>query len=158
RAEGHANARFVEARARLMPESGAQWIEVAGAYAMFDGVDSPVTQSFGLGLFQPPEAAGMDRLESFFHERGAAVQHEVSPVAGKAVLAVLNERGYRPFELSSVLFLPLDSRAATAATASSIKVRQAGSGEQELWAQTAAGGWQEHHPRMAQSGRAAGAA
>ena len=34
RAEGRANADFVETRARLFPESGAGWIEVAGTYAM----------------------------------------------------------------------------------------------------------------------------
>jgi len=38
RTEASANAHFVEARARAVPESGAQWIEVAGAYAMFDGL------------------------------------------------------------------------------------------------------------------------
>ncbi len=57
RAEGLTNAEFVEARARLMPESGARWISVAGAWAMFDGVDSPWSQTFGLGLFQMPTAA-----------------------------------------------------------------------------------------------------
>jgi hypothetical protein len=31
RTEARSNAAFVEARARLMPESGAEWIEVAGA-------------------------------------------------------------------------------------------------------------------------------
>ena len=36
RAEAESNARFVDARARLAPASGACWIEVAGAYAMFD--------------------------------------------------------------------------------------------------------------------------
>ena len=51
RAEGRANASFVEARARVSPATGAEWIEVAGAYAMFDGVDSPCTQTFGLGMF-----------------------------------------------------------------------------------------------------------
>ncbi len=66
RAEAAACASFVEARARLAPESGAQWIEVAGAYAMYDGVRSPSTQTFGLGLFQSPTAADMDRLEAFF--------------------------------------------------------------------------------------------
>ena len=57
RAEASANSRFVEARARVNPEVGAEWIEVAGAYAMFDGVQSPCTQTFGLGLFQMPTAA-----------------------------------------------------------------------------------------------------
>src|SRR4030095_10421937 len=35
RAEGLANARCVEARARVAPEVGATWISVAGAMAMF---------------------------------------------------------------------------------------------------------------------------
>ncbi|HEY0083540.1 MAG TPA: hypothetical protein VGB61_12170, partial [Pyrinomonadaceae bacterium] len=43
RAEGRTNAEFVETRARLMPASGAEWIEVAGAYAMFDGAASMLT-------------------------------------------------------------------------------------------------------------------
>src|SRR5260370_7795286 len=51
RAEARSNAEIVEARARLFPNSGARWIEVAGAYAMFDGVSSPCTQTFGLRLF-----------------------------------------------------------------------------------------------------------
>jgi len=72
RAEGLANAEFVDARARLMPESGAKWISVAGAWAMFDGVDSPWSQTFGLGLFQMPTAAGLTEIEDFFKERGRA--------------------------------------------------------------------------------------
>ena len=54
RAEAHANAQFVEARARVSPASGAGWTEVAGTYAMYDGPRSPVTQTFGLGLFEEP--------------------------------------------------------------------------------------------------------
>jgi len=54
RAEGKACLRYAEARRRLHPESGAEWIECAGAYAVFDGIDSPVTQSFGLGIFEEP--------------------------------------------------------------------------------------------------------
>jgi hypothetical protein len=53
RAEGQACREFAQARARLHPESGAAWIECAGAYAVFDGIDSPATQSFGIGLFEP---------------------------------------------------------------------------------------------------------
>ena len=37
RTEAKGNASFVDARARLFPDSGATWIELAGAYAMFDG-------------------------------------------------------------------------------------------------------------------------
>jgi hypothetical protein len=54
RAEAHSNATFVDARARTAPTIGACWIEVAGTYALFDGVASPVTQTFGLGVFETP--------------------------------------------------------------------------------------------------------
>jgi len=123
---------------------GAQWIEVAETYAMYDGPRSPCTQTFGLGLFQMPTAADMDRLEAFFQDRGAPVFHEVSPLADSALLGVLHERGYRPVELTSVLFLPLATRVAHAPVRNNpIRVRLAGAEEQELWARTMAGGWRD---------------
>src|SRR5438105_10875759 len=84
RAEGRSCADFVETRARGFPESGARWIEVAGAYAMYDGVKSPLTQTFGLGLFETIAHPEMERIEEFYRERGAAVFHEVSPLAHPA--------------------------------------------------------------------------
>jgi GNAT superfamily N-acetyltransferase len=145
RAEGLTNAEFVEARARLMPESGAKWIPVAGAWAMFDGVDSPWTQTFGLGLFQMPTAAELTEIEDFFKERGARVFHEVSPLADKALLALLGERGYRPFEMSNVMFLPLSEQLSPRAYGgSSVSVRVVGEEERDIWARTSAEGWSEY--------------
>jgi hypothetical protein len=108
RAEALSNARFVEARATMFPDSGATWIEVAGARAMYDGVSSPLTQTFGLGLFQPATAADLDAIEAFYTERGARVFHEISPLADVGLWPLLAERGYRPFEFSSVLYQPID--------------------------------------------------
>jgi hypothetical protein len=144
RAEARGNAEFVETRAQLFPESGARWIEVAGAYAMYDGVTSPCTQTFGLGLFQKVTTADLEVLEEFFKERGAPVFHEVSPLADLSLLALLNERGYQPVEFTSVLFRPIrrDVRL-TAARNENIQVRQVQEEEQELLAQTAAKGWSE---------------
>jgi GNAT superfamily N-acetyltransferase len=145
RAEGLTNAEFVDARARLMPESGAKWISVAGAWAMFDGVDSPWSQTFGLGLFQMPTAAGLTEIEDFFKERGARVFHEVSPLADKALLAMLGERGYRPFEMSNVMFLPLSEELSQRGkSGSAVSVRVAVEGEADAWARTSAEGWSEY--------------
>jgi len=144
RAEACANAAFVMARAATTPASGATWVEVAGAYAMFDGVESPITQTFGLGLFEPVGPVEMDRLEAFFLERGAAVHHEVCPLADKSLLPLLVERGYSPVELSSVLYLPLPSAPATAGRPSPVTVRVATTNELEQWAQTSAAGWSEY--------------
>ncbi len=98
RAEATANADFVETRSRLDPESRASWINVGGAYAMFDGIDSPCTQTFGLGLFDEIGDAEMESLETFFVERRAPVFHEVSPMADSSLLPLLNERGYQPID------------------------------------------------------------
>lgn len=144
RAEGQGNREFVEARARVFPESGAEWIEVAGAYAMFDGAASPVTQTFGLGVFQDVTSDEMDVIERFFHERGAPVSHEVSPLAPAATLTLLNESGYQPIEFTSVMFRLLKSEMQTPAERNEkIRVRLVEEGEHNLWAQTSAEGWSE---------------
>lgn len=146
RAEGHVNREFVETRARLFPESGAEWIEVAGAYVMYDGAASQMTQTFGLGLYQETTGADLDEIENFFRERGAPVLHEVSPLADASLLPLLNERGYQPFEFTSVMFRPLgraDDDLLPAPRNDRLNVRVIGEDEHERWAQTAARGWSE---------------
>ena len=142
RAEGQAHVEFVEARAAVSPESGACWTEVAGTYAMFDGVESPVTQTFGLGMFEAASHEDLERLEEFFRERGAPVYHEVSPLADPTTFMLLNGRGYEPFEFTSVMFRPLRKGAAVRRE-TGLNVRVVGPEEHELWAQTAALGWSE---------------
>lgn len=144
RAEAHSNAKFVEARARVFPESGARWIEVAGAYAMFDGVESPITQTFGLGLFDPVTASELETIERFFEERGAPVFHEVSPLADLLLLDLFHQRSYRPIELSSVLYRPIRPDDAGQHRDSAMRVRPIGPGEGELWAEVTVEGWSEH--------------
>ena len=146
RAEGHTNREFVETRARLFPEVGAEWREVAGAYVMYDGAASQMTQTFGLGLFQETTAAHLDEIEGFYRARGAPVFHEVSPLADAALPPLLNERGYQPFEFTSVMFRPLGRAGDDLRPASPggrINVRIVGEDEHELWAQTATRGWSE---------------
>jgi GNAT superfamily N-acetyltransferase len=138
RAEAAAGARFVETRARMSPESGAEWIEVAGAYAMYDGPRSPITQTFGLGMFEPARASDLDTLEKFFRDRGAPVFHEVSPMADKALLGLLPDRGYRPVELTAVMYQPIRD---VQPTPGEVTVRIAGPDEYRLWAEVAMAGW-----------------
>ncbi len=146
RAEGRACVEVAEARRRLFPASGAEWMECAGAYAVFDGIGSPVTQSFGLGLFEEPSAASLDALETFFLDRGAEVAHEVSPLAGVAALDLLCARRYRPMEISSVMYRPVEKPAA--GERDDIRVRVAGPEEAQLWAHINARGWTHEHPEL----------
>ncbi len=144
RAEARSNADFVEARAGLFPDSGAQWIEVAGAYAMFDGIGSPITQTFGLGIFDPVTQADLEKIEEFFQQRGAHVHHEISPVADASLLGLLGERGYRPIELTSVMYRPIGRGAQLASPRNEkVQARLMRNGEEELWARTATKGWSE---------------
>jgi hypothetical protein len=144
RTEARANVQFVEARAEAFPEVGATWTAVAETYAMFDGAGSPVTQTFGLGVFQPITAEDMDQLEEFFKSRGAAVFHEVCPLADQSTFTLLSERGYKPIEVSNVLYRPIspDLRL-NAARNEEVKIRVIEKSEGELWAQTAYEGWRE---------------
>ena len=144
RTEGLASRRFVEARARQSAGSAATWIQVAGAYAMFDSPDSPITQSFGLGMCGPVTGKDFETIESFFLDRNAPVLFEVSPLASAETLALLNDRRYRPIEYTSVMCRRIGpSVSSLAIPHQRISVRTIAPDESELWAQTSAAGWSE---------------
>jgi hypothetical protein len=149
RAEGLANADFVDARARAFFEIGARWIEVAGALAMFDGVESPCTQTFGLGMFEPATDAHFEEIETFFEERGAKVFHEVCPLSNVSLVEMLNERGYRPMEYSNVLYRPIRSGEGSALPENrSVEARLVKSDETKLWTQVVREGWLDVAPQL----------
>lgn len=145
-AEGHACRSFAQARKKVSPESDAAWMEAGGAYVVFDGVDSPITQTFGLGIFEPLTAATLDVIEAFFKERGAPVHHEVSPLAGVAALDLLCARGYRPIEISSVLYQAVAPPASE--VRAQIRVRLADPSEAALWTDVSARGWAHDNPEL----------
>ncbi len=144
RTEAHGNVEFVEARAKAFPDRGATWIEVAGTFAMFDGVGSPITQTFGLGVFEPITAEQLDEIEEFFRSRGAEVFHEVSPLADASVWQLFRERNYQPVEFSNVLYRPISVDLRLDAPRNpDIKVRRVERDEVDLWARIASEGWSE---------------
>jgi len=157
-AEGRANAASVEARARIEPSRGAVWREIGGAFAMYDGADSPLTQTFGLGVSGLPSDDDLAALESFFRERGADVHHEVSPLVDQSLLSVLGGRGYRPVELTSVLYQPIvaSAFAEPAGVATSLRARPIAPNEAATWTETAARGWESEAPGLGDFVRAYG--
>jgi len=142
RAEARANADFVETRARLEPSIGATWVNIGGAYAMFDGVDSPCTQTFGLGLFDEITDTHLDEIEKFFIERRAPVFHEVSPMADATLMRLLNKRRYQPVELTSAMYREVGLAVFDQGTSDPrISTRVIRPEEVDLWARTSAAGW-----------------
>jgi GNAT superfamily N-acetyltransferase len=146
-AEGFACAQFAVARKRLLPECDSAWMKCAGADVVFDGVDAPTTQTFGLGMFEEVTPAALDEIERFFQVRGAEVMHEVSPFAGVATLDLLCARGYEPFEISSVMYRAVEEPAAASAD-SGIRVRVIDPVEGQLWNEVSARGWTHEHPEL----------
>ncbi|MGD0631510.1 MAG: GNAT family N-acetyltransferase [Terracidiphilus sp.] len=146
RAEGFACAQYAETRRKQFPESNAEWMECGGAYAVFDGVDSPCTQTFGLGIFEELTEETLDSIESFFLKHGAPVLHEVSPFAGVAALDLLCKRSYRPIELSSVLYRPVQRPGAM--IVGDVTVRITGPEEAALWSRISARGWAHDRPEL----------
>ena len=142
-----ANAAFVEARALVDPKVGATWIDVAGVYAMFDGVGSPLTQTFGLGLFAPCLTDEFEQLEGFFDARGASTFHEVSSFSMDATRQILPARGYVSVEQSVVLIrsttVDLPERM------SRIAVRQVSTADSAQWARLSAQGWSSEGTELA---------
>ena len=145
-AEREANRAFIEARAAVQPEVGAAWLARGSAWAFYDGLDSPLTQTFGLGVDGELALADVEAIEAFFQERGAHVHHETTPLA-PGVLSLLSSRGYVPIEYSTVLYRPIapgmDARAIPGVT-----IRATGAEEADRWAETAAAGWADEAPAL----------
>jgi GNAT superfamily N-acetyltransferase len=139
RTEAQANIDFVEARVSLFPDSGAGWTEIAGAYAMFDGPASMLTQTFCLGLARAPTEADMDALEGFFEQHGAPVFHEVSPLADPETLPRLRARGYQPIEFTSILYRPVGNPPALLNERICVRLAE----DPDVWAKTLASGWNQ---------------
>jgi GNAT superfamily N-acetyltransferase len=144
RAEGIANASAVEARRRFQPQSDADWTEIAGVYAMFDGASSFITQTFGIGLFEPFLDAQFDRVEAFFTQRGSSTFHEVSSFAAHETISLLGPRGYTPFETSTVLIRPTSNELSAGSNA--ITVRAIDETELSVWSRIAGEGWSSESP------------
>lgn len=146
RAEGRACRQFAEARRKLHPDCGSEWMEAGAASVVFDGVNSPVTQTFGLGVFEELKPETLDAIEKFFFEKGAPVHHEVSPLAGVAAHDLLCSRGYRPIEISSVLYQRLTKPALK--VPDGVAVRVADQAEAGVWADVSARGWAHQNPEL----------
>lgn len=129
-----------EAHQRLNPALGAVVLEVGGGFAIFVGVDSPLTHAVGLGMRGQVRAGEMDRMEDFYRARGAAVTVEICPLADASLVELLGERGYRVAEFNNVLVRPL---AGTETGPVETPVRLACADEEQLWAGTVGRGFLE---------------
>jgi GNAT superfamily N-acetyltransferase len=146
RAEVLATVAYVEARRSIQPSHGADWFQIAGVHAVFDGVESPLTQTFGLGIFEPTHSSTLDALERFFSVRGVKTAHEVSSLAASGTWEHLSSRGYSPIEASTVLVRP--TALAPSANTRGVTARLIEHDEIAIWSHVMAEGLSSESPEL----------
>jgi hypothetical protein len=134
--EGAAGAAFVEARS-----GETEWAYRYGVHMMFDGVDSPLTQTFGLGMRAPATEEVLSEIEAFFSRHNTPVNHEVCPLAGVPLFETLAGRGYVPCEVSNVLFMDLTEERQEPDLNPALSVIVTGAGDMDAYARVMALGW-----------------
>jgi len=125
--------------ATLHPEIPTAAEAIAGGWAVFTGIGSPISEARGLGMNGPVTESDMDRLESFYHSRGDSIRIEVCPLADPSLHQLLAARGYRLLEFSNMLARPLaPEKGRESQAAARITTRLAAPSEASLWADTVA--------------------
>jgi GNAT superfamily N-acetyltransferase len=146
-AEAHACHACAESFQRQHPDFPVAVQEIAGGFAVFAGVDSPVTQAIGVGLHGEVSDSDLDHLGDFFHSRGAAAAVELCPLVPMSLYEKFAKRGYQLLEVSDVLFRRLTSLdSEVKAPPSGVSIRRAAPDESKLWTRTVSQGFAEHHP------------
>jgi GNAT superfamily N-acetyltransferase len=145
-AEAEAAVACAEALRRLRPKTPAAVERIGGGTAVFVGVQSPVTQTIGLGLEGPVTEADMKRLERFYFRRSDDVRVEFCPLAHASVTGHFGKRGYRVVEYSNMLTLSLAAKAARTVKPRGFTVELVGDQDVRLWTETVCQGFAEHFP------------
>lgn len=127
-------AAYVDAWQRSRPDSDAAKEWVAGGCVLFTGVDSPVTQAVGLGREGPVSAGDLDRVETFFRDRGAVPRVNLYPFAHSSLALELGMRGYRVEEFENAMVRILAPGDRFGAAAPWVSVREVGVEDVVLWA------------------------
>ncbi len=143
-AEAQAAVEGAQSLLCLCPQVGAAVQCIAGGFAVFCGVNSPITQAVGIGLAGPVDDGEFHRLEHFFFSRGDAVRIELCPLADPSVLEQLGKRRYRVTEFSNVMARPLGTAEGWPSPPPGVTIEAVVPPRIEDWAQTVARGFAEH--------------
>lgn len=87
---------------RHNPAVGADSIEVAGGLVAFTGIDSPLSQAYGVGVAAAPSPGDVARITDFYELRHATPRVFVSPLAHASLGRLLAAAHYEPCEYQNV--------------------------------------------------------
>jgi GNAT superfamily N-acetyltransferase len=117
---------------KMRPEIGAAEEEICGGHMVFAGLGSPIGRATGVGLDQPLTASDLDRIETFYRERGAPSQVDLTPMHEPAVFEMFKDRGYSIAELNNVLYRKLDKEEKFLAVPAGCEIRRSSAQEAEI--------------------------
>jgi len=101
--------RLAAVASTVFPGQEPECADVGDGVALWLGEGSPVNLAVGLGMRGPVPEAAFQRLESFYHDRGAPAVVSMCPLADPSLLHLLGERGWKLTEFEHVLVLELDA-------------------------------------------------
>lgn len=111
-------------------------LKIGTGVAVFAGADSPLTHAVGLGMLGQVFPTEIDKLETFFEERGANPRVWLCPFADPSLIETLGARGYRLSRFQNVLVRAIDAPAPLTNLSPEVIVERAAPDEAGLWAKT----------------------
>lgn len=109
-AEELAGASVAHAHRKLIPDSHAEVLSIAGGSAIFVDPGNPISQCIGCGVLQPASAHEIDQIERFYFARGNASQIVVSRAFAPELERDLAARSYQIIEQNLAFYLELPYR------------------------------------------------
>ncbi len=88
---------------RLFPDTRAEYVEIAGGIAAFTGLESPLSEAYGVGATAPVSDDDVARLTSFYESRNAKPRVYVTPLSDPSLSTALAAAGYAPVEYVNFL-------------------------------------------------------
>jgi len=148
----HSDARgacdAVAAMASLRPEHGATFEAMAGGFAVYGGVGSPLSRARALGMQGPVSEDELIRLESFYQVRGLPTRFELCPYADPSLFAIVGQRGYRVTGFANVFVLDPAAVPDTRSPPRDLRVRQVDSSDALGWSRLIGQGFGEPEPSL----------
>jgi hypothetical protein len=134
RALAESCAAIAAAMGAAQPASKASARALAGGFAIYAGLGSPLTQGLGMGHDGVVTSEELDRVEAHLTPDGhGGRQLEITPFVDPSLTALLAERAYRVHEWQIVWTRSLDDALPAPAQAAdpALRVRRAREGEQD---------------------------
>jgi hypothetical protein len=103
RAEVAASRHCVENAKRRFPDLDPQTLSIGGGIAAFAGINSPLSEAIGIGLWERAAQDEAEALTAFYRERGAQPRVRLSPYADPSFVRALLGLGYAPLEYENPL-------------------------------------------------------